>query len=128
MLRTQPDRGRIFGWLYVVATREASRLSERDRRDLAVVLHVLYLICTAGHAGCVDLAGERFGWLANLASLPTNRRRAGCSRSQLPRVPARWNRRHDGRALEEYECLLVVAAQDRVGFMFRLPRNRLPGS
>jgi DNA-directed RNA polymerase specialized sigma24 family protein len=34
MLRTQPDRGSIFGWLYVVATREAFRLSERDRRHL----------------------------------------------------------------------------------------------
>jgi DNA-directed RNA polymerase specialized sigma24 family protein len=32
MLRAQPDRTSIFGWLYVVATREAFRLSERDRR------------------------------------------------------------------------------------------------
>jgi DNA-directed RNA polymerase specialized sigma24 family protein len=32
MLRAQPNRVSIFGWLYVVATREAFRLSERDRR------------------------------------------------------------------------------------------------
>jgi RNA polymerase sigma factor (sigma-70 family) len=34
MLRTQPDRTSIFGWLYVVATREAFRLCERERRHL----------------------------------------------------------------------------------------------
>jgi len=34
MLRAQPDRTSIFCWLYVVATREAFRLRERDRRHL----------------------------------------------------------------------------------------------
>src|SRR5215218_2997908 len=34
MLRAQPDRDSIFGWLYVVATREAFRLCERERRHL----------------------------------------------------------------------------------------------
>jgi len=34
MLRAQPDPISIFGWLYVVATREAFRLCERDRRDI----------------------------------------------------------------------------------------------
>jgi RNA polymerase sigma factor (sigma-70 family) len=34
MLRAQPDRRSIFGWLYVVATREAFRLCQRDRRHL----------------------------------------------------------------------------------------------
>jgi DNA-directed RNA polymerase specialized sigma24 family protein len=34
MLRTQPERTSIFGWLYVVATREAYRLCERERRHL----------------------------------------------------------------------------------------------
>lgn len=34
MLRAQPDRSSIFGWLYVVATREAFRLCERERRHL----------------------------------------------------------------------------------------------
>jgi DNA-directed RNA polymerase specialized sigma24 family protein len=32
MLRAQPDRTTIFGWLYVVATREAFRLCARERR------------------------------------------------------------------------------------------------
>lgn len=34
MLRAQPDRVSIFGWLYVVATREAFRLCERERRHI----------------------------------------------------------------------------------------------
>jgi DNA-directed RNA polymerase specialized sigma24 family protein len=34
LLRAQPDRELIFGWLYVVATREAFRLCERDRRQV----------------------------------------------------------------------------------------------
>jgi DNA-directed RNA polymerase specialized sigma24 family protein len=34
MLRAQPDRPSIFGWLYVVATREAFRLCERERRHM----------------------------------------------------------------------------------------------
>jgi DNA-directed RNA polymerase specialized sigma24 family protein len=34
MLRAQPTAGQSFGWLYVVATREAFRLCERDRRHL----------------------------------------------------------------------------------------------
>jgi RNA polymerase sigma factor (sigma-70 family) len=34
LLRAQPERISIVGWLYVVATREAFRLRERDRRHL----------------------------------------------------------------------------------------------
>src|SRR5438093_12343709 len=34
MLRAQPARTSIFGWLYVVATREAFRLCERERRHI----------------------------------------------------------------------------------------------
>lgn len=34
MLRAQPDRGSLFGWLYVVATREAFRLCARERRQI----------------------------------------------------------------------------------------------
>jgi DNA-directed RNA polymerase specialized sigma24 family protein len=34
MLRTQPARSSIFGWLYVVATREAFRLCARERRHI----------------------------------------------------------------------------------------------
>ncbi len=48
--------------------------------DLAVVLRVLYLVYTAGHAGRVALAGERSGSRASSPSSPRSRRRAGCSR------------------------------------------------
>ena len=34
MLRAQPDRTSIFGWLYIVATREAFRLCARERRQI----------------------------------------------------------------------------------------------
>lgn len=34
LLRTQPDRTSVFGWLCVVATREAIRLCDRERRAL----------------------------------------------------------------------------------------------
>src|SRR4051812_12744902 len=34
LLRAQPERTSIFGWLYVVATREAFRLCARERRHL----------------------------------------------------------------------------------------------
>ena len=34
LLRAQPERESVFGWLYVVATREAFRLCERERRHL----------------------------------------------------------------------------------------------
>jgi DNA-directed RNA polymerase specialized sigma24 family protein len=34
MLRAQPARTSIFGWLYVVATRETFRLCERERRHM----------------------------------------------------------------------------------------------
>jgi RNA polymerase sigma factor (sigma-70 family) len=34
LLRNQPERSTIFGWLCVVATREAFRLSDRERRHV----------------------------------------------------------------------------------------------
>ena len=34
LLRCQPERPKIFGWLFVVATREAFRLSARERRHV----------------------------------------------------------------------------------------------
>ncbi|MDP9135883.1 MAG: hypothetical protein M3N56_13785 [Actinomycetota bacterium] len=34
LLRAQPDRTSIFGWLYVVATREAFRLRDREHRHV----------------------------------------------------------------------------------------------
>jgi RNA polymerase sigma factor (sigma-70 family) len=60
--------GEIADAFYVPEATMAQRISRakralRGRRldqpgDLAVVLHVLYLVYTAGHAGRVDLAGE----------------------------------------------------------------------
>jgi predicted RNA polymerase sigma factor len=75
---------------YVPEATMAQRISRakralRGRRlnqpgDLAVVLRVLYLVYTAGHAGRVDLAAGRSGLLVSSPSPPRNRRRAGCSR------------------------------------------------
>ena len=47
--------------------------------DLAVVLRVLYLVYTAGHAGRVDLAGEAIRLARQLTLAPRSPRRAGCS-------------------------------------------------
>jgi predicted RNA polymerase sigma factor len=53
------------------------RLNQADH--LAVVLRVLYLIYTAGHAGRVDLARE-VGQVARQLTLATEEpERAGCS-------------------------------------------------
>jgi predicted RNA polymerase sigma factor len=48
--------------------------------DLAVVLRVLYLVYTAGHAGRVDLAGEAIRLARQLTLATEEPRRAGCSR------------------------------------------------
>ena len=48
--------------------------------DLAVVLRVLYLVYTTGHAGRVDLAGEAIRLPANSPWPPMSPRRAGCWR------------------------------------------------
>src|SRR5947199_381073 len=45
-------------WLTAVATRRLVDARRAQPGDLAVVLRVLYLIYTAGHAGRVDVAGE----------------------------------------------------------------------
>jgi DNA-directed RNA polymerase specialized sigma24 family protein len=74
LLRVQPDRRSIFGWLYVVATREAFRLCARERRHL--------------HPDTMRPAGSRDAVIADvfsiddileqiLARLP-NRQRADC--------------------------------------------------
>ena len=75
---------------YVPEATMAQRISRAKRAlqgrrldqpgDLAVVLRVLYLVYTAGHAGRVDLAGEAIRLASQLTSPPRNRRRAGCSR------------------------------------------------
>ncbi len=76
---------------YVPEATMAQRISRakrtlRGRRldqpgDLAVVLRVLYLVYTAGHAGRVGPGrARRSGSPASSPSPPRNRRRAGCSR------------------------------------------------
>ena len=76
---------------YVPEATMAQRISRakralRGRRldqpgDLAVVLRVLYLVYTAGHAGRVRTwRARRSGSPASSPSPPRNRRRAGCSR------------------------------------------------
>ena len=76
---------------YVPEATMAQRISRakrtlRGRRldqpgDLAVVLRVLYLVYTAGHAGTGwTWRARRSGSPASSPSPPRNRRRAGCSR------------------------------------------------
>ncbi len=75
---------------YVPEATMAQRISRakrtlRGRRldqpgDLAVVLRVLCLAYTAGHAGRVDLAGEAIRLAASSPSPRRSPRRAGCSR------------------------------------------------
>ena len=73
LLRCQPDRDTVFGWLSVVAIREGWRLVAREGRDG----HLPESACwdeLYGHAD-VDLAvGAREG-LATLAALPERQRR-----------------------------------------------------
>src|SRR5713101_2858043 len=81
---------------YVPEATMAQRISRakralRGRRldqpgDLAVVLRVLYLIYTAGHAGRVDLAGEAIR-LARQLTLATGGARAARADAPQPRPP-----------------------------------------
>src|SRR3954467_9111017 len=74
---------------YVPEATMAQRISRakrtlQERRldqpgDLAVVLRVLYLIYSAGHAGRVDLAGEAIRLARQLTLATEEPRRAGCS-------------------------------------------------
>jgi hypothetical protein len=78
---------------YVPEATMAQRISRakrtvRGRRldqpgDLAVVLRVLYLVYTAGHAGRVDLAGEAIR-LARQLTLATRSRGARAARADAP--------------------------------------------
>jgi DNA-directed RNA polymerase specialized sigma24 family protein len=75
LLRAQPERGSIFGWLYVVATREAFRLCERDRRHL----HLEAMLQGSWHAVIADTVSiddvlEAREALEILASLPDRQR------------------------------------------------------
>ena len=75
MLRTQPDRESLFGWLYVVATREAFRLCERDRRHLHLkaVLPGTWEAVIADAFSIDDILEAREA-LAILANLPERQR------------------------------------------------------
>ena len=76
MLRTQPQRGSEFGWLYVVATREALRLCRKERRQLH--LEALLRPCpgdtAATDALLIDDVLDARAALAGLASLPDRQR------------------------------------------------------
>ena len=76
MLRAQPDRSSIFGWLYVVATREAFRLCERERRHrhLDAMLPNGSWDAVIADAFSIDDILEAREALAILASLPDRQR------------------------------------------------------
>jgi DNA-directed RNA polymerase specialized sigma24 family protein len=76
MLRAQPNRTSIFGWLYVVATREAFRLCERDRRHvhLEMVLPDGSWEAVIADAFSIDDILEAHEALKLLASLPERQR------------------------------------------------------
>ena len=76
LLRAQPDRNSIFGWLYVVATREAFRLCERDRRHnhLEATLPAGTWDAVIAEASSVDEVLEVREALEILASLPDRQR------------------------------------------------------
>ena len=76
LLRAQPDRTSIFGWLYVVATREAFRLCERERRDvhLEALLPAGSWDAVIADALSVDDILEAREALEILASLPDPQR------------------------------------------------------
>jgi DNA-directed RNA polymerase specialized sigma24 family protein len=76
MLRAQPERTSIFGWLYVVATREALRLCERDRRHVhpETVLPTASWDAVIADAFSIDDIVEAREALEILAGLPDRQR------------------------------------------------------
>jgi len=74
MLRAQPQRRSIFGWLYVVATREAFRLCERDRRHLHLEAISPTWDAVISDAFSIDDILEAREALAILAGLPDRQR------------------------------------------------------
>jgi len=76
LLRTQPERHSIFGWLYVVAIREAYRLCELDRRTarLEDLGHVTGWESVIADAFSLDDIVEAREALQILASLPDRQR------------------------------------------------------
>ena len=76
LLRVQPERTSVFGWLYVVATREAFRLSERERRHihLEAILPAGAWDAVIADAFSVDDKLEAHEALGILAGLPDRQR------------------------------------------------------
>src|SRR5438874_1559007 len=74
MLRAQPERRSIFGWLYVVATRDAFRLCERDRRQLHLEAISPTWDAVISDASSIDDILEAREALAILAGLPDRQR------------------------------------------------------
>jgi RNA polymerase sigma factor (sigma-70 family) len=76
LLRAQPERASIFGWLYVVATREAFRLCERDRRHvhLEATLSAGSWDAVIADAFSIDAILESREALEMVASLPDRQR------------------------------------------------------
>src|SRR3954447_20076481 len=76
LLRAQPDRTSIFGWLYVVATREAFRLRDREHRHVHLEAMFPAGSCDAviADAFSIDDILEAHEALEVIASLPARQR------------------------------------------------------
>jgi DNA-directed RNA polymerase specialized sigma24 family protein len=76
LLAADPDRPSSFGWLYVVATREAQRLCEVEHRctHLEAALRAISWEPVSAHASCIDDVLEAREALGILASLPDRQR------------------------------------------------------
>jgi DNA-directed RNA polymerase specialized sigma24 family protein len=72
LLLADPNRGSIFGWLYLVATREAHRLREAERLHTHLEAVSSFRSCEAAIVGafCIDDILEAREALDILASLP----------------------------------------------------------
>ncbi len=78
LIRTQPDRSSVFGWLYVTARREALRLIAVERRTPLLEPagdHHLLAFRAPVHDGARDRAREA---LEAVAALPERQRRLLC--------------------------------------------------
>src|SRR3954471_19475236 len=73
LLRLQPDRATVFGWLRKVAIHEAWRLARRERRDGHLeALPAWEERCGAGE---IDHTVDAHDAIATLATLPDRQRR-----------------------------------------------------
>lgn len=129
LLRTQPRRDQILAWLRVVAIREALRLWDRERRDLAIDQvgpPRLEQAIGAGRPGGAphdELAREARAALVAVAALPERqrnalaRRLAGYSYAEIaaetgdtPRTVERQIRLARARVRDAEDQLAVAAA------------------